>query len=136
MSEEWRAVVGFEGSYEVSNLGRVRSLDRHVTYQKQTGKTRSVTKFYKGRLLRPGTVKSGHQLVVLGLGNIKRSKFVHDLVLRAFVGPPPPETECCHGDGNPANNPLSNLRWGTRLENVADAIKHGTANFWGHRSHA
>ncbi len=68
-------------------------------------------------MLRPGTVKSGHQLVVLGKG---KCKFVHDLVLRAFVGPPPAGNECLHWDDSPANNHLENLRWGTRAENLAD----------------
>lgn len=136
MIEEWRAVVGFEGSYEVSDQGRVRSLPRSITYEKNTGPSRSVTKFWKGRVLRPGTVKSGHQLVVLSIGNVKHSKFVHDLVLRTFVGPPPIGTECCHYDGDAANNPLSNLRWDTRLANVQDMVRHGTANFGGYKSHA
>jgi hypothetical protein len=52
---------------------------------------------------------------------------VHALVLEAFVGPCPPGLECCHKDGNPANNFVSNLRWGTRASNQADRKLHGTA---------
>lgn len=127
--EEWRAVVGFEGSYEVSNIGRVRSLDRAVTYQKidqYSGRTITVTKHMKGQMLRPGAQKSGHLLVVLGR---KNNALVHHLVLKAFVGPQPPGMECCHGDGQPANNVDTNLRWDTRQANVADMWRHGTANF-------
>lgn len=119
MSEEWRSVVGFP-QYEVSNLGRVRSLDHTVTYQRReqhSGRTITVTKRRKGQMLRPGTMASGHQIVVLGRGN---PFCVHKLVLDAFVGPAPAGTECCHHDDNPANNALCNLRWGTRSENMAD----------------
>lgn len=55
---------------------------------------------------------------------------VHRLILEAFVGPCPDGMECCHGDGNPANNDISNLRWDTRRANTADAIRHGTLNDW------
>lgn len=129
MSEEWRAVVGFEGSYEVSSIGRVRSLDRAVTYQKidqYSGRLITVTKYLKGLMLRPGTMKSGHQFVMLGRGN---GFLVHVLVLNAFVGPCPPGLECCHGDGKPARNEVDNLRWDTRLANVRDMIRHGTAQW-------
>jgi hypothetical protein len=124
--EEWRSVVGFEGSYEVSSIGRVRSLDRGVTYQKidqYSGRTITVTKHLKGRMLRPGVMKSGHLIVILGR---KNNALVHHLVLKAFVGPQPPQMECCHGDGSPANNEVENLRWDTRLANVHDMIRHGT----------
>jgi len=47
------------------------------------------------------------------------------LVLEAFVGPCPPGLECCHGDGNPANNRLANLRWDTRVANMRDRNRHG-----------
>ena len=53
---------------------------------------------------------------------------VHRLVLLAFVGPCPEGLQCCHNDGNPANNTLANLRWGTPKSNAADRLKHGTHN--------
>lgn len=137
MSEQWRAVVGFEGRYEVSDQGRVRSLDRTEKFERviwQTGKICSVARLHKGILLVPEVVKaSGYLRVQLGTGN---KIYVHTLVLTAFVGPCPDGFECLHGDGERTNNRDFNLRWGTRLENVHDAIRHGTANSWGHRSHA
>jgi hypothetical protein len=51
---------------------------------------------------------------------------VHTLVLLAFVGPRPDGMECCHNDGNPANNSLSNLRWDTPESNTADSVRHGS----------
>lgn len=119
MIEEWRGVIGFP-NYEVSNLGRVRSINHTVTYQRldqYSGRTITVTKQRKGQMLRPGTMQSGHQFVVLGRGN---GFCVHSLVLEAFVGPKKEGMECCHHDDNPANNSLDNLRWDTRLANMAD----------------
>lgn len=123
-AERWAPVPGFEGAYEVSDHGRVRSVDRVTVYQRvRRGRLAEVTRRHRGHLLSPGTVKSGHQLVVLGRGN---SRLVHALVLMAFVGPRPPGADSLHWDGDPANNRLANLRWGTRAENVADALRHGT----------
>jgi len=126
VAEHWLPVVGFEELYEVSDLGRVRGLDRTATHEttcRWTGATLQVERFYPGQVLRPGTKESGHQIVVLGRGN---SRQVHALVLAAFVGPCPAGHEGLHGDGTPSNNRLDNLRWGTRLENVADSYRHGT----------
>jgi hypothetical protein len=60
---------------------------------------------------------------------IKFNFLVHRLVLEAFVGSCPDSFECCHKDGNPLNNRLENLRWGSRSENRLDAVNHGTNNF-------
>lgn len=116
--EEWRAVVGFEGAYEVSNIGRVRSLDRVRTYKApRNGKMVTITRVHRGKLLQPGTMKSGHKFIVLGRGN---GFCVHTLVLNSFVGPAPAGCECCHFDDDPANNRLDNLRWDTRAANMQD----------------
>lgn len=125
MSEEWRAVAGFEGGYEVSNLGRVRSLDRVLTFQKYHARGRrmvAVTARLKGKLLKPALNLSGHQFVVL---TGQRIFSVHTLVLTAFTGPAPDGMECCHNDGDPANNVHSNLRWDTRSNNIKDDFRSG-----------
>ena len=125
MTETWRPVVGFETLYEVSDQGRVRSLDHASVRQRRdqySGKTLSYIRRHRGRMLRPGPSSSGHLSVALGRGN---SRLVHALVLEAFVGPCPPGHECCHGDDVPANNLLGNLRWGTRSDNLHDAVRNG-----------
>lgn len=129
MTEDWRPVVGFEGLYEVSNLGRVRSLDRVNSYSRTcqySGRILNVKRKYKGRLLRPGTASNGYMTVSLGRSN---SVCVHVLVLTAFAGPAPTGTECLHRDGTRTNNNAENLRWGTRSENILDAIRHGTRSY-------
>jgi len=125
MTEVWKAVVGYEGQYEVSDLGRVRSLDREMTYQRRdqySGRDLIIVRKRRGCMLRPGRMPRGHLSVALGR---KNSICVHVLVLNAFVGPCPPGHECCHGDDVPGNNVLGNLRWGTRSDNLYDAVRTG-----------
>lgn len=101
--ERWLPVPGLD-RYEVSDRGRVRGR--------------------RGHLLRPSPNQSGHLRMSLYVGGGRRSFLVHQLVLTAFVGPCPPGLECCHGDGDPTNNRLGNLRWDTRPSNMADRRRH------------
>ena len=120
--EIWRPVVGFESAYEVSDLGRVRSLDRSWKQLSRHGK--EYTHHKKGRVLRPGPSNYGHLSVVLGRGN---TRMVHTLVLEAFRGPrPSPKHDSRHINGDPTDNRLDNLAWGTRSENIRDAVAHGS----------
>lgn len=114
MKEEWRSVVGFEGLYEVSSLGRVK----RVAPGKRT---------FVGRLLRP-TRRKGKAYLYVGLrrdgGTFYRT--VHSLVLTTFKGPCPPGLEARHLNGKGDNNHVENLVWGTQEENCADKVRHGT----------
>jgi HNH endonuclease/NUMOD4 motif len=124
--EMWRPVVGHEGKYEVSDQGRVRSLDCILTYVRRdqySGRDLMIRRVHSGRMLRPGPSKSGHLSVVLG--RKEGSRLIHHLVLEAFVGPCPDKHEGCHGNDVPDDNRLDNLRWGTRSDNIKDAIKNG-----------
>ena len=117
----WRAVPGYEGAYEVSDLGDVRSVTRQVPYGRYPGMT------YKGRLLKKFMNKNGYLAVKLSFAGFTRTTYVHELVLRAFVGPRPQTEkrgEIRHLDGNKTNNNLSNLKYGTITENAADRIRH------------
>lgn len=108
MIEEWRDIEGFEGLYQVSNLGEVRS-------------------FYKNKKLKPFR-SMGHFVVHLSKNKTRTIKRVHHLVLEAFVGPRPDGMECRHfPDRNTTNNKLDNLIWGTRSENCADRELQGTS---------
>lgn len=78
------------------------------------------------RRLKPGRQTSGHLFVALRLAGRYVTRRVHQLVLLAFVGPRPEGMQCRHLDGDPTNNQLENLRWGTPLENHADSVRHGT----------
>lgn len=115
--ENWLPVLNSEGRYEVSDLGRVRSVDRMVPHGRGGG-----LRIRKGQILKPGRKPSGHLSVAIGKGN---SVDVHVLVLTAFCGPPPQGHWALHRDDNPSNNVLENLRWGTPSENIHDAIANG-----------
>lgn len=115
MSERWKPVVGFEGAYEVSNFGRVRSLDRYVSQRTKWGGVSTSLKH--GQLIRPGPVNSGYVQMHFHRDGHQTSKLLHAVVLEAFVGPRPEQAEGMHLDHDRRNNHLSNLAWGTRREN-------------------
>ena len=120
--EQWKSVVGFEGVYEVSDHGRVRSLDRVVVTK--TG----VSKRRKGCVLSAGMDRR-HRHVALCSGEGGKSYRVHKLVLEAFVGRCPGGLEARHLDDDPDNNCLRNLTYGTRSQNMLDRVRNGTHNF-------
>jgi len=123
--ERWKAVPGFEGHYEVSDRGRVRSLDRRVwkLHSVYGGAWHSL----KGRMLRPGRCPSGHTTVALGKGN---TVSIHRIVLLAFVGPCPDGMETLHLNHKPADNRLANLRYGTQSENHKMDYAAGKRKGW------
>lgn len=121
MPETWRAVPGFEGFYEVSDLGCVRSLDRVIRSSRGGG-----TQVARGRLLSPSIDGDGRRVVSLSRDGRRRVRRVYQLVMEAFVGPCPPGLEVCHGDGVRTNDVLSNLRYDTRGNNHRDQVRHGT----------
>ena len=111
-AEEWRPIPGWEGEYDVSDHGRVRSW-------KRSGPP---------RVLRPGF---SYGYPYYNLHRVGRKQFVrrvHVLVMLAFVGERPEGLQIRHLDGDPANPHLSNLKYGTRYENHADSVRHGTAH--------
>lgn len=120
-TELWLPVVGFASSYSVSTHGRVKSLARVVL--RGDGKRLPVPE----RLLRPRVGNGGYLNVVLKVGGKQYGRLVHRLVLEAHVGPCPEGMQGCHGDGDPRNNVVENLRWDTAAGNNADKAGHGTA---------
>lgn len=116
MTEEWREIPGHVGSYEVSNLGRVRSLDR------VTDRGRN----WKGRILALSDKERGYKGVALWGDGMRHHYLVHRLVLLAFVGPPTDGVEGLHRNGDSSDNRLANLSWGTHSENQLDQVRHGT----------
>ena len=119
--ERWKPVTGYEGIYEVSSHGRVRSVDRTVT--RSDGRVHR----YKGKVLSAGLSKrGGYPLVSLYTQGKNQSHYVHSLVAEAFIGTRPSGTEVCHNDGDPTNNHVDNLRYGTSSDNELDKVRHGT----------
>lgn len=118
--EVWKWIPKFEGLYKVSNLGNVKSVDRIVVYR--VGSPRHL----KGVPIKTHRNKSGHLTCKLSKKAKTRTYLIHYLVMLAFVGERPPGKEIRHLNGKPDYNKLYNLKYGTRLENVEDSIRHGT----------
>ena len=126
MNEEWRPVVGYEGLYEVSSYGRVRSLDKYD----------SMNRFLRGRILRLFTDGLGYLRAQLYSNSKRKSFLVHRLVAQAFIPNPDNLPQVNHRDENPSNDNVDNLEWcdgkynvnyGTRIDRIRDIrLKNGT----------
>lgn len=109
MDEIWKDIPGYGGHYKVSSHGNVATC-------KWGGKF---------HVMSSRITKRGYYEVTLSKKGIKKGHNVHSLVALAFIGERPLGKEVCHWDGDRLNNHVSNLRYGTRLENVRDCIRHG-----------
>lgn len=105
MKEVWKDIEGYEGLYQISNLGRVKRVTT-------------------GRILKGGKDKDGYLMVKLYKNNIRSNKKIHRLVAEAFIPNPENKPQVNHADENKTNNSLDNLEWMTAKEN----INHGTHN--------
>ena len=118
-AEIWKPVSGYEGSYEVSNLGNVRSLDRIIF-------RRDGTQFKKiGQPIKKKLTRAGYHVVTLWDTPKPKHFFVHRLVLEAFDRKRLEREVCRHIDDNPLNNRLENINWGTPSENNLDMVRNG-----------
>lgn len=111
MQEEWRDIAGYEGLYQVSNLGRVRSLDRRVKHN-SLGSI-----FCRGCLMRPCNNRYGYPTVNLSKDGGKKRFTIHRLVAQAFIPNPNNLPEINHKDEGRTNNHVDNLEWCTALWN-------------------
>lgn len=129
MEEEiWKAVPDYEGYYEVSNLGNVRSMDREISQINRWG-TISVNRLTgKPMALVIQEPSPGYLRKTVGLckDNKVKTRLVHHLVMEAFEGPRPSGYEVAHCNGDSLNNRFANLRYALPLENTHDKYAHGT----------
>lgn len=125
-SEEWRDIPGYEGYYQASSLGQIRSVDRRVMRRGRSGQIGSL--FKSGQLLKPqaGEGNYRHLRIPLKRDGKLRTWTVHSLVAITFLGLRPTGMEVCHNDGDWQNNRLENLRYDTHGNNVLDSVRHGT----------
>lgn len=130
--EIWKPVVGHEGHYEVSDQGRVRSLDRYYEGRSRSGNP--VMRALLGRFLKPAVAANGYRTVVLSREGQKRTHTVPSLVLAAFVGPRPEGMVCRHLNDIRVDDVLLNLRWGTPSENNKDITTNGGRIFTRHEA--
>ncbi len=130
--EQWRPVVGYEGLYEVSDQGRVRSLDRLVRHSSGKALCR-----LRGVILKPATRQKGHLHVVLCCNGAEATHQIAHLVAAAFIGPRPDGLVVRHGKLGASNNTVGNLSYGTHSQNNgADKFRDGTHNRGERSAHA
>lgn len=123
IAERWKNITGYEGYYQVSNLGRVRSLNMDVW----NGRV-----FYKkaGRILKP--IPIGNYLgVQLCVNKVHKKFYIHRLVAQSFIENPQSKKEVNHINGDRTNNEVTNLEWNTRKENEKHAHETGLKNLTG-----
>lgn len=117
-TEEWRSVCGFEGLYEISNLGRIRSLGRDIIRKDGPGKV------FKSKILKthPSNRLRHHKINLRDLDGNNYPRFIHRLVAEAFIPNPDNKPLVDHIDTNGENNNASNLRWVTAKENSNNPV--------------
>lgn len=130
--EVWKDVVGYEGFYQVSNLGNVKSFAREVPYKTYgTWKMRTVP----GRIMKPYKNESGYLLVTLTKPDSRKLCKVHRIVAEAFIENPESKRCVNHKDGNKENNCVENLEWVTYSENMHHAADNELWVSWNKGKH-
>jgi hypothetical protein len=124
--ETWKPVVGWEGYYEVSSLGRIKRLPLKITCLSKQGNP--CLKKWKGGFLSPHINKDGHFYIGLCKNGERKILKVHRIVAEAFLVPVPGKTHIDHIDANKLNNTPSNLRWCTHAENIRYGWETGCYN--------
>lgn len=109
--ENWKPIKGYEGLYEVSDEGRIRSLDRIVKHSE------GHTRIQKGKLIALKTNNKGYLIVILSKDGVTSTKLVHRIVYESFHGEIPPDMIVNHIDENPQNPKLTNLNLLTQKQN-------------------
>ncbi|WP_353888591.1 NUMOD4 motif-containing HNH endonuclease [uncultured Corynebacterium sp.] len=117
--EVFRPIPGWEGHYEISSKGVVRSVARTIVCKNGARKN------LRGHILTQTTNGRGYLKVTLAKNGVHTQRYVHQLVLETFVGPRPEGLEACHADDNRSNNTVENLRWDTHSANNFDRVANG-----------
>ena len=127
-NEIWKEIEGYNGVYFISNIGRVKSIDRKVV-QYSRGGVKTVH-IYKGTMLKPRANSHGYLYVGLWINGVMKTAYIHRLVVEAFIGPIPTDKEIDHIDCNKRNNSVENLEIVSRIENQKRAYKNGLKKYF------
>lgn len=128
MTEEWRPIPGYDGYYDVSDIGRVRSWRALGRYPNR----RAAEPLLMSPWLRPSDGYLAATLTRTGERSCPR--LVHILVAETFFGPCPPGQEVRHLNGVPGDNRVRNLAYGTHSQNIHDVVAHGN-HLWANKTH-
>ena len=118
-TEIWKDIEGYEGYYQVSNLGNVRSLDRIEYDPFNRGGCNGRKRLLKGRVLKQGTGTNGYRYVNLSVNQKSKKYSIHRLVAEAFIPNPDNLPTVDHINRNKTDNTVSNLRWLSHYDNCA-----------------
>ena len=118
MEEIWKAVLGYENYYEVSNYGNVRSVTKIITSLYRCSFLR------KSKLLKPATNHKGYLEIALSIKGKLKTHTIHSLVAKAFIPNPENKPTVNHKDGIKENNYVDNLEWATKSEQSIHAYEH------------
>lgn len=121
--EIWKDIPGYEGYYQASTFGNIRSLDRNVTQMNRWG--RDVTYIKKGKLCRPGSSPNGYKIISLSKAHVKKYHSVHRIVALTFIPNPKSKSQVNHINGVKTDNSVVNLEWSTSSENQLHAYANG-----------
>ena len=122
MDEIWKDIKGYEGYYQVSSLGNIKSKERIVSHNNETGAKRHV----KERIMKPAVNrKGGYVTIVLSKNRKQLSHRVNRLVAKAFLDNPKNFPEVHHMDHNKLNNKLDNLKWVSHSDNLKECFDKG-----------
>lgn len=132
MQEIWLPVIGYEGSYEISNFGNVKSVDRWINYPSSIRhkygkeiKIKAFSQFAKGIHLVQCIVSSGYSAVSLKINSINKTASIHQMVATVFIENKNNLPQVNHIDGNKLNNHVNNLEWCTASHNMIHAFRMG-----------
>lgn len=127
MEEEiWLPIDGFEGIYEISNMGKVKSVERTITYINRWGTETNRT--FKSCILKPSQDKDGYLYVTLKKNGIETYKKIHRLIAEAFIPNPQNKPTVNHKNHNRQDNRVENIEWATYLEQYDNIWKNNVEN--------
>lgn len=116
MQEIWKDIEGYEGFYQVSNFGTIKSLSRYIKFGNKT-------RYSNERILKFHKDKDGYKKVILQKSGKAQNYLIHRLVAQAFIPNPDNKPQINHKDGDKQNNKVDNLEWCTPSENMIHAFK-------------
>ena len=119
MEEIWKDIIGYEGLYQVSNYGRIKSLSRVMTFGRRNAKR------LLDEVIKSTKIKKGYVYVKLAKSGVVTTYLVHRLVAQAFLEPVVDKDQVNHLDFDGTNNRVGNLEWTTRSENQLHSVVHG-----------